>query len=113
MTKEFHQVAWDAELQADWLRLLELAVDEDLGRQGDWTTCALVPEGATGRAAVVVRGGGVVAGLPAVPVALERFDPRLRWSPEAEDGRLVEARRAARAHRRPGTRHAGRRAACC
>ena len=90
MTKEFPQVAWDAELQADWLRLLELAIDEDLGREGDWTTRALVPPGATGRAAVVVRGGGVVAGLPALPSALEKFDPRLRWSPETEDGRLVE-----------------------
>ncbi len=90
MTKEFPQVAWDAELQADWLRLLALAIDEDLGREGDWTTRALVPPGATGRAAVVVRGGGVVAGLPALPSALEKFDPRLRWSPETEDGRLVE-----------------------
>jgi nicotinate-nucleotide pyrophosphorylase (carboxylating) len=90
MSKEFHQVAWDAALEADWLRLLELAVQEDLGGAGDWTTQALVPPGATGRAAVVVRGGGVVAGLPAVPSALEKFDPRLRWSPQTEDGRLVE-----------------------
>ncbi len=93
MTKEFHQVAWDAQLQDDWRRLLELALAEDLGRQGDWTTNALVPAEAVGRAAVVVRQAGVVAGLPAVPLALERFDPRLRWSPEAEDGRVVESGR--------------------
>ncbi len=93
MTKEFHQVTWDAQLQDDWRRLLELAVGEDLGRQGDWTTNALVPAEAVGRAAVVVRQAGVVAGLPAVPLALERFDPRLRWSPEAEDGRVVESGR--------------------
>jgi nicotinate-nucleotide pyrophosphorylase (carboxylating) len=70
-----------------------LALAEDLGRQGDWTTNALVSEEAVGRAAVVVRQAGVVAGLPAVPLALEKFDPRLRWSPEAEDGRQVESGR--------------------
>ena len=103
MTKEFHQVTWDAQLQDDWRRLLELAVGEDLGRQGDWTTNALVPAEAVGRAAVVVRQAGVVAGLPAVPLALERFDPRLRWSPEAEDGRVVESgRRSAPSKARHG-----------
>ncbi len=90
MTREFHQVSWDAQLQADWLRLLELAVDEDLGRQGDWTSLALVPAEARGRTAVVVRGSGVVAGLPAVESTLATFDSGLRWSPEAEDGRSVE-----------------------
>ena len=44
MTREFHQVTWDAQLRADWQRLLELAVHEDLGQQGDWTSRALVPE---------------------------------------------------------------------
>ncbi len=90
MTKEFHQVTWDAQLRADWQRLLELAVREDLGQQGDWTSRALVPEPATGRAVVVVRQTGVVAGLPAVQTTLEAYDSRLRWSPETEDGRLVE-----------------------
>ena len=93
MAKEFHQVTWDAQLQDDWRRLLELALDEGLGRQGDWTSNALVAEDAVGRGAIVVRQAGVVAGLPAVPLALEKFDPRLRWSAEAEDGRLVESGR--------------------
>jgi nicotinate-nucleotide pyrophosphorylase (carboxylating) len=89
-SKEFHQVTWDAQLQADWQQLLELAVQEDLGQQGDWTTRALVPADVVGRAAVVCRQPGVVAGLAAVATALGRFEPRLRWSPEAEDGRLLQ-----------------------
>jgi nicotinate-nucleotide pyrophosphorylase (carboxylating) len=89
MTREFQQVAWDDELRADWQRLLELAVREDLGESGDWTTRALVPEGAWGRAAVVCRQPGIAAGLAAVPTTLGRFDPRLRWGPAAEDGGTV------------------------
>ena len=89
MTREFHQVAWDSQLEADWLRLLELAVEEDLGRQGDCTTLAIVPADALGRAAVVARRSGVIAGLAAVESTLRRFDPRLRWSPELEDGASV------------------------
>ncbi len=86
MTREFHQVAWDAQLEADWQRLLELAMEEDLGRLGDCTTMALVPADALGRAAVVARQSGVIAGLAAVESTLRRFDPRLRWSPEMQDG---------------------------
>ena len=89
MTREFHQIAWDPQLEADWLRLLELAVEEDLGRQGDCTTLALVPADAPGRAAVVARQSGVIAGLAAVESTLRRFDPRLRWSPETQDGASV------------------------
>ena len=55
MNKEFHQSVWNEELEQDWLRILALAVREDLGSQGDCTTEALVPEQARGRAAIVVR----------------------------------------------------------
>ena len=87
---EFHQLIWDAELQADWQRLLELAVAEDLGQAGDCTSLALVGQQAAGRAAVVARQAGIVAGLAAVDMTLKRFDPRLRWSPEVADGRAVQ-----------------------
>ena len=91
MTKDFHQVTWDAQLRVDWQRLLELAVREDLGQQGDWTSRALVPEGAPGRAAVVVRQTGVVAGLPAVQTTLASLSiPASAGRRETEDGRLVE-----------------------
>jgi nicotinate-nucleotide pyrophosphorylase (carboxylating) len=87
---EFHQLTWDAQLQADWQRLLELAVAEDLGQAGDCTSVALVGEEAAGRAALVTRQAGVVAGLAAVEMTLKRFDPRLRWSPQAADGRTLQ-----------------------
>ncbi len=89
MSKEFHQIVWDDRLQADWQRLLRLAVREDLGDGDDWTTLALVAEDAVGAAVVVARQPGVMAGLPGVEITLNEIEPRLRWSPETEDGQSI------------------------
>ncbi len=89
MSKEFDQIVWDFRLHADWGQLLRLAVREDLAEAADWTTRAVVPEDALGRAAVVARQSGVVAGLPGVEGALRQIDLRLQWSPEKEDGQSV------------------------
>jgi len=89
LAKEFHQVVWDEQLEADCREILKLAAREDLGEAGDWTTRALIPEEALGSAAVVVRCAGVIAGLPAAEMILEYFDARLEWLPKVEDGRQV------------------------
>jgi len=89
MVQEFHQTSWDERLNRDWQALLRLAIDEDLGTRGDWTTRALVGENVMGRAAIVARQPGVVAGLPGVNIALAVFDPQLRWSPRTDDGRTA------------------------
>ena len=52
MVKEFNQLAWDEHVQADLRQLLQLAVREDSEEASDWTTAALVPEEAVGRAVV-------------------------------------------------------------
>ncbi len=90
MTKEFHQIAWGDQLGDDWRAILRLALREDLDDAGDVTTHALVPEETVGRAAVVARAPGVLAGLPGVDVTLAEMDARLRWAPEMADGRPVE-----------------------
>jgi len=90
MNREFHQTTWDDRLRADWDAILRLAIREDLGAEGDWTTNALVDEYAEGSAAVVARKPGVVAGLAAVEMTLKAVDPRLQWLPELEDGQPVE-----------------------
>ena len=38
----------------------------------------------------MARQPGVVAGLPGVKTTLALLDPRLQWSPQAEDGRPIE-----------------------
>ena len=42
-----------------------------------------------GRAAVVARQPGVVAGLPAAEFVLAEVNARLRWTPYACDGQAV------------------------
>lgn len=90
MARDFHQITWDDRLQADLRELVRLAIREDSGEDGDWTTAALVSEGATGRADVVVREEGVIAGLPGAEMVLHLVDSRLRWLAEREDGQSVK-----------------------
>jgi nicotinate-nucleotide pyrophosphorylase (carboxylating) len=85
MAKEFHQTLWDDDLRAQWQEILRLAIREDLGQRGDWTTAALVPEDAPGRATIVARQPGTLAGEPAVADTLHALDSRLEWRPAARD----------------------------
>lgn len=78
-------------MNRDWEAILRLAVAEDLGAAGDLTSNALVPADAVGKANVIARRPGVVAGLPAVPITLAAFDPRLCWRPRTADGAAVAA----------------------
>jgi nicotinate-nucleotide pyrophosphorylase (carboxylating) len=90
MDKEFRQTVWDERLEKDCAAILRLALAEDLGGWGDCTTLALVGEDVVGRAAVVARQPGVVAGLPGARTTLALLDPRLQWSPQTEDGCRTE-----------------------
>src|SRR6185436_19485867 len=72
-SKDFHQLAWDATLEDDLRQLVRLAVREDLGRQNDWTTIALVGPDAQGRAAIVARRAGVVAGMRTLPTVVDEM----------------------------------------
>ena len=91
MSQDFHQLAWDDRLSRDWEAILRLAIAEDLGTSGDWTSNALTPAEAVGRANVAVRRPGVAAGLPALPQTLAAFDARLQWSPRTVDGSRLSA----------------------
>ena len=49
----------------------------------------MVDENALGRAAIMARQPGVVAGLPGVEMTLAAVEPRLRWAPRTSDGQAV------------------------
>jgi nicotinate-nucleotide pyrophosphorylase (carboxylating) len=89
LTKEFSQIDWDDSLRDHAAKIVRLALDEDLGVLGDCTTLALVPENALGRAAVVARQPGVIAGLRVAPMIAHDVDPRLLFTPTADDGQSV------------------------
>jgi nicotinate-nucleotide pyrophosphorylase (carboxylating) len=67
-------------------RLVELALEEDLGAPGDLTSQAVIPADLTGKAVFVARAQGVLAGLPAVALVLNTVDPRLKFQKNMEDG---------------------------
>jgi nicotinate-nucleotide pyrophosphorylase (carboxylating) len=70
------------------------ALDEDLGRAGDVTSIATVPEGTRGRAVVVARQAGTIAGLPLVEAAFRKLDPNVEIHGHARDGISVAAKTA-------------------
>jgi len=89
MATEFDQLDWNAEVEDDCRQLVRLAVREDLDRAHDWTTVSLVEPQKLGRAAIVARQEGIVAGLPAARLALAEMDSRVEWTQAVEDGARV------------------------
>lgn len=67
------------------LETIDRALAEDVG-SGDVTTNALVPEDASGRARLVQKAPGVIAGLLVAESVFRRVDPSLRWHPHVGEG---------------------------
>ena len=68
------------------------ALDEDLGRAGDITSIATVPETARATAIVVARKDGTIAGLPLVEATFRKLDPHVEIIAHARDGAAVTAK---------------------
>ncbi|MFC1758125.1 carboxylating nicotinate-nucleotide diphosphorylase [Planctomycetota bacterium] len=92
MKKEFEQIEWDDALQDDCRRLIRIAAREDLGRTFDWTTAALVPESARGRADIANREPGVIAGQGVVPLVIDEMQCDIEFEQFVDDGTRVDAR---------------------
>jgi nicotinate-nucleotide pyrophosphorylase (carboxylating) len=86
---EFHQLEWDSTIEDDLRQLVRLAVREDLERQNDWTTVALVPPGQQGRAQVVTREAGVVCGVRAAAVLMDEMQAAVDWQTCKHDGEFI------------------------
>jgi nicotinate-nucleotide pyrophosphorylase (carboxylating) len=72
-------------------RAVTLALSEDLGRAGDITSIATVPEGTPGRAVVAARKAGVVVGLPLVEASFRRLAPQIEITAHGRDGARIAA----------------------
>jgi nicotinate-nucleotide pyrophosphorylase (carboxylating) len=66
--------------------IVRMALAEDLGRAGDVTAAACIPQGARMRARFTARKPGVAAGLACVRVALEEMDAGASITLNAADG---------------------------
>jgi nicotinate-nucleotide pyrophosphorylase (carboxylating) len=67
------------------------ALDEDLGRAGDVTSIATIPETARAHAVMVARQAGVIAGLPLAVATFQRLSPETRIEAHVRDGATVAA----------------------
>jgi nicotinate-nucleotide pyrophosphorylase (carboxylating) len=65
------------------------ALDEDLGRAGDVTSIATIPEDTPARAVLVARQAGVIAGLPLAVATFQTLSPDIRIEAHARDGAVV------------------------
>ena len=70
------------------------AFAEDLGRAGDVTSIATIPEDTPARAIVVAREAGVISGLPLVAAAFQKLAPEIAIAASARDGASVATKTA-------------------
>ena len=71
--------------------VVRTALAEDLGRAGDLTGQACIPEGSRMRAVFAAREAGVLAGVDCVRLALLAMDPGATVEVKARDGEAFEA----------------------
>jgi nicotinate-nucleotide pyrophosphorylase (carboxylating) len=91
MPTDFTQLNWNTAIEDDLRQIVRLAVREDLDRFHDWTTLAIVGPDQQGRAAVVVRKPGIVAGLRALPIVIDEMHAAIDIEFSAADGDEVAA----------------------
>jgi nicotinate-nucleotide pyrophosphorylase (carboxylating) len=72
-------------------RLIKLAIEEDLGTDGDLTSRALIPPEQVGNAVFVSRGRGILAGVAAASLVFEAVDPRVIFRPILRDQAEITA----------------------
>ena len=65
------------------------ALDEDLGRAGDVTSIATIPDHTPAHAVMVARQAGVIAGLPLAVAAFHSLSPDIRIQAHVKDGAAV------------------------
>jgi nicotinate-nucleotide pyrophosphorylase (carboxylating) len=68
------------------------ALAEDLGRAGDVTSIATIPETTAARAVVVARKAGTIAGLPLLAACFVKLSPDIAITAQARDGDTVTAK---------------------
>ena len=69
--------------------MVRAALNEDLGRAGDITSLATIPQGKTAQAEFVARKEGTIAGLAFAASAFRLLDPSLHFEAFVQDGQAV------------------------
>ncbi|MDD3588090.1 MAG: carboxylating nicotinate-nucleotide diphosphorylase, partial [Thermoguttaceae bacterium] len=90
MKREYTQQTWDLNVQYDLIRLATLAICEDSLPQPDLTSTAFISPDAKGKADIVAREAGVLAGARGVADIIRLYDPSLVWTAFLDDGQPLE-----------------------
>lgn len=72
------------------LELIDNALREDIG-DGDHSTLACVPAHAIGKAQLIIKEDGILAGIELAEIIFKRFDPSLQIEILLEDGKAVKS----------------------
>ena len=70
--------------------IIETALIEDIG-SGDITSDNLIAPDKKRKAYLLLKEGGIVAGLPIAELVFKKLDPDIKWYPKCEDGSRVKA----------------------
>jgi nicotinate-nucleotide pyrophosphorylase (carboxylating) len=70
---------------------VQRALDEDLGRAGDITSNATIPQATQAHAVMVARQAGVIAGLPLAVATFQKLSGDINIQPHFRDGGTVAA----------------------
>jgi nicotinate-nucleotide pyrophosphorylase (carboxylating) len=70
---------------------VQRALDEDLGRAGDITSIATIPETTQAHAILIARQAGVIAGLPLAVATFQKLSLDVNIQPHFRDGGTVAA----------------------
>ncbi len=69
--------------------LIKYALAEDIG-DGDHTSLSTIPSSAMGKARLIVKEEGILAGMRVAPLVFERVDPSIIFKPLLEDGTPIK-----------------------
>lgn len=75
--------------EKDLLEIIDFALTEDVG-DGDHTSIACVPKSGKGKARLLVKDNGILAGVELAKLIFHRVDPELEIEVLIEDGTYVE-----------------------
>jgi len=71
------------------LSIVDFAIKEDIG-EGDHTSLATIPADAKGKAKLLIKDAGILAGVELAQLIFHRIDPTLKISVDIIDGQKVE-----------------------
>jgi len=69
-------------------RLIDAAIEEDIG-DGDHTSLASIPAGATGSARLIIKEKGILAGINMAEIIFKKIDPGITFESYISDGSQI------------------------